>query len=396
MNPSIPVSQAAKVFIVAGESSGDQLGCRLMRAIHQLEPATVFLGVGGPLMEAELSGEPGLRSLFPMSEIAVMGFVPVILRLRTLLARIHQTANAVIEARPDVLVIIDSPDFTHRVAKIVRKAAPSIPIVNYVSPTVWAWRPGRAKKMRPYVDHLMALLPFEPAVHLRLGGPPCTYVGHPLIEKLPLLQPNAAEVALRQSNTPLILVLPGSRRSEVRRLMAPFGDAVARLAREFPGATFALPAVPHVRDDIVAAIANWPVKPDILDGEHAKYAAFRQARAAIAASGTVTLELALSQIPMVVGYSVSKLEETIVRAVVQVQTAILPNLILGEIFVPEFLQEQCTGEALAAAIAPVIRDGSARDAQLAAEERVLTAMQVSGGLPSQKAAEIVCKVLTKR
>src|SRR5579863_9572194 len=178
-----------RIFIIAGEASGDQHGAGLMRALRHKRSDVVFAGVGGPAMRAE-----GLASLFPLHDLAVMGFIPVLMRLPKLLARIEMTAQTVLSFNPDVLVIIDSPDFTHRVARRVRKAKPDLPIVDYVSPTVWAWRPGRAARMRGTIDHVLALLPFEPAVYQRLGGPACTYVGHPLIEKMAQLAPDAAEL----------------------------------------------------------------------------------------------------------------------------------------------------------------------------------------------------------
>ena len=211
-----------RVALVAGEHSGDQLGAKLMRALSEARAGEIaFLGVGGEAMEAE-----GLRSLFPISDIAVMGILPVLARLPKLIARIRQTAEAIIAAPPDALVIVDSPDFTHRVARRVRAALPKLPIVDYVSPSVWAWRPGRAKAMRTYVDCVLALLPFEPEAYRRLNGPRCVYVGHPLIERLAVLRPNPDEERRRAAAPPLIVVLPGSRRSEVRRLMADFGGAL--------------------------------------------------------------------------------------------------------------------------------------------------------------------------
>ncbi len=235
-------ARALDVFLVAGEESGDQLGFKLMRALREATGGAVaFRGVGGHAMERE-----GLKSIFPMTDVAVMGFVPVIKKLPTILARIRTTADAVIAAPPDVLVIIDSPDFTHRVARRVRKRLPDLPVVNYVSPTVWAWRPGRAPKMRAYVDHLLALLPFEPEAHRRLGGPVCTYVGHPLIERIGEMRPPADDPDLRNASPPTLLVLPGSRRSEIERLSEDFGGAVARAVERCGPLDVVLPAVAHL------------------------------------------------------------------------------------------------------------------------------------------------------
>lgn len=372
-----------KVFMIAGETSGDVLGAKLIRALRQQQWNVQVEGVGGEAMTAE-----GLKSLFPMTDIAVMGFLPVIKRLPLLLDRIRTTALMAELSKPDVVVLIDSPDFTHRVARKLRKRAPAVPIINYVSPTVWAWRQGRAKAMRAYIDHVLAVLPFEPEAHRQLGGPPCTYVGHPLIERFADLRPRPEEALAREFERS-ILLLPGSRGSEVTRLMPAFGEAAALIAHDVPSAQFVLPVVPHVEPLIRKALESWRVKPQLVFGEAAKFAAFRRARAALAASGTVTLELGLAQIPMVTAYKVSRIEQQIISALVKVSTPILPSLILGEKVVPEFLQEQASGANLATAMRPLIAGGAERSAQLAAFDRLDVAMQVSGGSPSAAAAEIV-------
>jgi lipid-A-disaccharide synthase len=383
---------SVKIFLVAGEESGDQLGAKLMAALRRRLPDGVtFSGVGGHAMAAE-----GLASLFPLADIAVMGFSAVIARLPTLIRRIDETAAAVLADKPDILVIVDSPDFTHRVAKRVRRARPDLPIVDYVSPTVWAWRPGRARSMRAYVDHLLALLPFEPAAHRRLGGPPCSYVGHPLIERLGELRPAPGERSEPGSGEATVLVLPGSRRSEVTRLMPVFGDTVARIAKESRRQLrWILPAVPHVAGLIEDAVAHWPVRPEIVIGEAAKYAAFRKATAALAASGTVTLELALAAIPMVVAYKVSRLEVQ-ARHFITVKNASLPNIILDEPAVPEFLQWDCVPEKLAAALLPLIEDTPERRAQIDAFARVAGAMSIGPEKPSERAADIIAALLATK
>lgn len=372
-----------KAFIVAGEHSGDQLGRALMAALRVAQPDITFEGVGGPAMESE-----GLASLFPLSDIAVMGFTPVLRRLPTVLARIAATARAVVAAQPDVLILIDSPDFTHRVAARARHALPHLRVVDYVSPTVWAWRPGRAKAMTRIIDHVLALLPFEPAAHARLGGPACTYVGHPLIERLDVLRgPRPPE-----DGPPLLLVLPGSRRTEIERLTPDFGAAVARVAQACGLLDVALPAVGHLEGLIRQRVAGWPTPPCIVLGEAAKFAAFRRARAALAASGTVTLELALAGVPMVVAYRVSRVEE-LLRFVVTAPSIVLPNLILGDRSIPELLQHDCTPQALADALIPLLGDTPARAAQLAALQRLDALMRLDDGdTPSARAARIVLEV----
>jgi len=383
-----------KIWIVSGEESGDQLGAKLICALKTRfgTERLRFGGVGGHAMEAE-----GLKSLFPLEDIAVMGIVAVIGRLPTVLSRIRMTTGAVVAANPDLLIIIDSPDFTHRVAKAVRKRAPQIPVIDYVSPSVWAWRPGRAAKMRAYVDHLLALLPFEPDAHKRLGGPPTTYVGHPLIERVGEFRPAAGERNFHKDGPLNLLVLPGSRRSEVSRLVDTFGETLMliqqRSSRPFE---VTLPAVPHLAQEIRERTASWSVKPRIVEGEAAKWQAFRSADAALAASGTVTLELGLSGIPMVVAYKVSKIEAVILRPLIKAQSIVLTNLVLGENAIPELIQEDCTPETLAAALLPLLSDTPERRAQEEALRRLDELMRIGDEVPSERAARIVDEVLATR
>jgi lipid-A-disaccharide synthase len=385
--------RALHIAIVVGEHSGDQLGFKLIRALRaQLGTDGVrFSGIAGEAMERE-----GMTSLFPLSDIAVMGIGPVLARLPSLIARGRQTVEAIVAEPPDALVIIDSPDFTHAVARRVRKRLPAVPIIDYVSPSVWAWRPGRARRMRAYVDHVLALLPFEPAAHLRLGGPACTYVGHPLIERLDELRANRAEQAGHDGARPVLLALPGSRPSEIARLSAPFGAALAAVAERAGPFDLVLPAVSHLEHQIRAATADWPVQPRIVLGETAKLAAFRSARAALAASGTVTLELALAGVPMVVAYKVSMLEEQL-KYVIDAPSIVLPNLILRQNAIPELLQRAASPANLAAALTPLLGDTRERDAQLAALRGLDALMTLpQGETPSSRAASIVLACLRQR
>jgi lipid-A-disaccharide synthase len=328
----------------------------------------------------------GLETLFPISEIAVMGIGPVLAHFPRIARRGYQTVAAVLQAEPDVLVAIDSPGFTHAVAKRVARRRPDLPIINYVSPSVWAWRPGRAARMVSYVDHVLALLPFEPAVHARLGGPPCTYVGHPLIERLHELRGEREERAAL-GDAPVLLVLPGSRRSEISRLMEPFGEAVRLIAAERPGVQVMLPAVPHLQLEIQARASRWPVKPEIIVGEAAKFAAFRRAHAALAASGTVTLELGLASVPAVVAYRLDPIARAL-KPLVKVSSIVLTNLILGENVVPEFIDGQAKPDVLAREALALLTEGPARRRQLQALARLRAAMDVPAS-PSDRAAEIV-------
>jgi lipid-A-disaccharide synthase len=373
------------VFLIAGEESGDRLGAPLMAALETAAGVPVkFSGIGGTAM-----AERGLRSLFPIDDLAVNGFSAIPARLPLILRRIREASDAVIAAHPDVLVIIDSPDFTHRVARRVRAAAPDIPIVDYVSPSVWAWRPGRAAAMRRYVDHVLALLPFEPAAHRRLGGPPCTFVGHPLAEMVATLRPSAAEAARREAPPPVILLLPGSRGGEIARHLATFGAAAGLVRQRLGAAEFVLPAVPHLAARLRRDTAAWPVAPRIVTEPAQKWDAFRQARAALAASGTVTLELALAKVPTVVAYKVTLLEEVIARTFVKVPMVGLANIILDEKVMPELLQRQATPENLADALMEIVGDTPQRQRQCDALARLDAVMEVGGDAPSQRAAAIV-------
>jgi lipid-A-disaccharide synthase len=384
------IDKALKVFLVVGEESGDHLGAGLMRALKkQCGGHIAFAGVGGEGMARE-----GLASLFPLTDISLVGFTAVLRQLPLVLRRIRETANAAIAARPDVVVIIDSPDFTHRVARRIRAVRPDIPIVDYVSPSVWAWRPGRAPAMRAYIDHVLALLPFEPDVHARLGGPACTYVGHPLAERVDGLRPSAGDAKRRQTPPPIVLMLPGSRRAELRNLIAVFGETIERLRAEAGPFELVLPTVPHLLNDVKAAVASWNPAPRILVDHEEKRAAFRQARVALAASGTVTLELALAGVPMVAAYRVGTLEAAVLRRLIRVPTVILANLVIGENVVPEFLQEDCTAERLSSALAPLLRDGAERQRQCDAFARLDTIMQIGSVSPDTRAAESVVAIAT--
>ena len=380
------MSAKLRLALVAGEHSGDQLGFKLMRALKaQTGGAVEFAGVGGEAMERE-----GLESYFPMSDIAVMGILPVLARLPSLLRRIRETADRIVAERPDGLVIIDSPDFTHRVARRVRTALPTLPVIDYVSPSVWAWRPGRARRMTAYVDRVLALLPFEPEAHRRLGGPDCVYVGHPLIERLDELRSGETRASNR------VVVLPGSRRAVIRRLSPDFGAALGLAAQALGPLDVVLPTLPHVEALVRESVAGWPVPTRLVLGEAEKFHAFASARAALAASGTVTLELALAGTPLVGAYKVSKLEEQ-AKYFIKVPSILLPNLILERRVLPELVQQDCTPDKLAAALVALMRDGPERAAQVAALAELDERMQLPGGVaPSEAAAAAVLETVRGR
>jgi lipid-A-disaccharide synthase len=392
VNPVRATSGAVRrIFLIATEESGDRLGAALMKVLRQrLGDGVQFEGVGGRSMARE-----GLTSLFPIEELSIVGFTGVIKQLPKILRLIRRTVEAVLAASPDMVVIIDSPDFTHRVARGVRARDASIPIVDYVSPSVWAWRPGRARAMRGYVDHVLALLPFEPEAYRTLHGPPCSYVGHPLSEQIATLRPDALERQRRDAAPPVLLVLPGSRRSEIRHHLGVFGEALGRLHTMGVSFELILPTTPHLAETVREGVTNWPVAPRIVTGEVEKRAAFRIAHAALAKSGTVTLELALAGVPMVTAYRVGAIEAWILRRAIKVKSVILANLVLGREVIPEFLQEDCTAEKLAEALAALLTDSPLRRQQVEAFAGLDAIMSTGAATPSVRAADIVLETMRR-
>lgn len=388
--PGSVLPRRLSIAIIAGEESGDALGAALAQALRRREGGAIELsGVGGRAMAAA-----GIVSPFAIDELSIVGLLAILEKLPAMYRRIRDTAQAVVTTRPDALVIVDSPEFTHRVARRVRALAPAIPIIDYVSPSVWAWRSGRARAMRAYVDHVLAILPFEPAVHQKLGGPPCSYVGHPLIERIADLRPSADEARRRLADPPLILALPGSRHGEISRHLAIFGAAIGRVAARVGPIDVVLPTVPHLLQRVTEGVALWPVAPRIVVDPAEKWAAFRSARAALAASGTVTLELALSGVPTVAAYRLHVIEAAIAR-LFRIQaglpSVILANLAIGENVVPELLQEDCTPEKLTDALLPLIGDTPERRRQTEAFGRLDQIMGIGRFASSANAADIVLK-----
>lgn len=384
---------ALKLAVVAGEVSGDLLGGDLVASLKRRYDGPVELvGVGGEALEAQ-----GLRSLFDYSELSIMGFIQVIKRLPKLLARIRQTADAIISTKPDVLLIIDSPDFTHRVAKRVRKALPGLPIVNYVCPSVWAWKEYRAQKMLAYVDHVLAVLPFEPEAMQRLGGPATTYVGHRLTVDTDLLK-TRRQRALRGEKAVdaqmTVLLLPGSRASEIRQLLPVFEQATKELSRRNDNVRYLLPTVPKQEALVRSLLENWGVKPDILVGQEAKWNAFAQADAAMAASGTVILELGLASVPVVSTYKTEWLARFVMSRI-KVWSAALPNLIADYAVVPELINDVLRPGLLARYMERLSSDTPERRAMLTGYDLVWQRMQTEEP-PGDKAAQIVLDVLTHK
>jgi lipid-A-disaccharide synthase len=388
-------ARAFRLFVITGEVSGDALAAPFIEALaRRIAPRPLEItGIGGLALE-----RLGLQSLFPQTDIQLMGVLAVLQSLPRVLSRIAETADAIIDHPPDLLLTVDAQDFSARVAKRVRRARPDVPIVHYVAPTVWAWRPGRAKAMKPHVDALLALLPFEPEVFRRLGGPPATYVGHPLLDVAQRLRSDDDETRARANNAaPVILVLPGSRRAELKYLAEPFREALRIIAARLPHARFLLPAVPHLADAVEREVAGWPVKPEVLRGDDAKHAAFRRARVALAASGTVTLELALAGIPHVGAYRGQPVEAWVARQLVKSHSVLLSNLVLGRNVAPEYMQDQATGAALAESVLRLVDDGPERSEQLEAFAQIQRIMALPGGRSSAAlAVETALAAIAKR
>lgn len=353
--------QPLRIAIVAGEESGDLLGCDLIDAIAQRTGRPIELvGVGGRHLEAR-----GLHSLFDASQIALVGITAVLRDLPRLIGRLNQTAKSIAAERPDCLITIDSPEFSLRVARKVRAILPDLPTIHYVCPSIWAWRPGRAAEMKPYIDHVLCLLPFEPTELHRLNGPEGTFVGHRLTRDAALAQTTAAQMNRGEPSwgTKSLLVLPGSRRSEVKSLIGPFGEAVKELAARGSRFEVNIPTVPKVSAMVHEAIAEWPVPTRVIEDTDEKYAAFSSADAALAASGTVSLELALARVPLLACYKTDPLLRAMMR-LVTVWSASLPNLIADWPVVPEYYNEYVRPAYLARAIEQIWAATPARATQL--------------------------------
>lgn len=382
--------KSLKIGVIAGEVSGDLLGGDLVAALKAAHAGPVELvGVGGDALAAQ-----GLASLFDFSELSIMGLTQVLARLPNLIKRINQTADAIIAARPDVLVIIDSPDFTHRVAKKVRAALPDMPIVDYVCPSVWAWKEYRASAMLAYVDHVLAVLPFEPEAMKRLGGPETTFVGHRLTDDPALLRVRSirAERPVKgKDEEKTILLLPGSRSAEIKALLPVFGEAAREFVSRNGPARFLLPTVPRQEKLVREIAATLPIKPEITVDAQSKWAAFADADAAIAASGTVILELGLSNVPVVSAYKADWLI-TLMSKRIKIWSGALPNLIADYPVVPEYINDVVRPGSLCRWAERLSSDTTQRQAMMEGFDLTWQRLQVPVP-PGEAAAGIVLQVL---
>jgi lipid-A-disaccharide synthase len=378
------------VMLVCGEPSGDLLGAQLMAGLKALAGDRIrFCGVGGAAMARE-----GLQSLFPLDATAVMGLREVVPAIPRILRHVRQAVDFAVRTHPDVVVVIDSPDFTHRVARGIRKRDPSIRTVDYVAPQVWASRPYRAEAMARYFDLVLALLPFEPAFFEKYGLK-TVFVGHPAVERRARMTGGAAlrtELGIG-ADAPVLALLPGSRSNEIRFLLPPFRETVEILARRVPGLVTLLPTVPHVAAKVRAGTENWPTPLHIIDGEADKYRAFDAATAALAASGTVTTELALARTPLVAAYRMGWLTYRLMNPLITVKHMTLVDILLDRKAVPEFYQDGVVPEAMADALAPLLTDADARAAQVAALDEATHLLGKDDESPSLRAARALLDFL---
>ncbi|MDS9467534.1 lipid-A-disaccharide synthase [Paracoccus sp. MBLB3053] len=380
-----------KFFLIAGEPSGDNLGGPLMAGLKELDPEAEFVGVGGAAM-----AEEGLESLFPMEELSVMGLVEVLPKYRQLKARIAQTAQAVVEARPDALITIDSPDFCLRVAGQARATMPDLRTIHYVAPSVWAWRAGRAKKMAKVIDHVMAILPFEPP-YMHAAGMSCDFVGHPIAVAPVASRDEGNE--FRKANgidekAPLILCLPGSRKGEVARLGPRFDEALMQLRDRVPEIRVVIPTVKGVAGLVRDMTKRWPTAPVVVEVASERRAAFAAADLALAASGTVSLDLAANDVPMVIGYDVAPISRAIISLLLKTDTVTLVNLVSETRTVPEFLGRKCQPGPMSRALYDILEDPKARAEQHSAMSLTMERLGRGGEAPGLRAARSVMAALS--
>ena len=395
------MSSPLRLFVIAGEPSGDLLGAALMAGLKTVAPDVLIDGVGGPEMEAQ-----GLQSRFPMEELSVMGLTEVLPRLPSLLRRVSECAWAIAEGGYDALITIDSPDFCLRVAGKARARRPDLCTIHYVAPSVWAWRAERAEKMAPIIDHVLALLPFEPP-YMEAVGMTCDFVGHPVVTN-PIASTEEV-VAFRATfdiapKAPLILALPGSRRSEVARLAPIFGEALRPILAAHPSARVVVPTVAGVASAVLETTKGWPGNPVVLDpraGPSAttlddKNAAFAAADLALAASGTVSLELAASNTPMVIAYDMNWPSRRIIASKLKIDTVTLVNLVSETRAIPEFLGADCKPQAIAKALEALISDPDSQAQQRAAMVTTMERLGRGDEAPGLRAAKSILRVLERK
>jgi lipid-A-disaccharide synthase len=381
------------IFIIAGEPSGDVLGGALMAALKARTGGAIrFAGIGGERM-----AEQGLRSLVPLHELAIMGIAEVLPRARQILRRVRETADTVVALRPAAVVTIDSSGFTWRVAERLRRRGERVTLIHYVAPMVWAWREAKARKIARSYDHLMTLLPFEPPYFTAVGLS-CRYVGHPVLES-GADHGDGPDFRRRHgipAEAQLLCLLPGSRRGEVARLLPIFRQTVEALLRRRPGLILVLPTIELVAEAVAQDVRNWPAPVIVVRGVDEKFAAFAASDVALAASGTVMLELAMAELPAVAAYKMNRLTGWLARRLVKTRYVNLVNIILDRPVVPELLLEECTPERLSSALEDLLGNAASRTAQIAGYRESLARLGRGGEPPSLRAADDVLAVMRAR
>lgn len=372
-----------KIYLIAGEESGDLLGYNLMSGLKKLFPEVEFCGIGGSLMESQ-----GLKSIFKMSELSVMGVFEILPKLPQLIKRKNQVINDIININPDALITIDSPDFCLRVAKKVKQKT-DIKTIHYVAPTVWAWRRGRALKMAKYIDHVLALFPFEKPFLLN-SGLSCDFVGHPIANHQ-IANPSEVTIFRKKfdlGKKKIILILPGSRIGEVKRLINIFEKTLDIVNQKFPEFELVIPTTKGVESLVKELTKTWSKKPIILNTNNCSYevynsykkAAFREATVALAASGTVSLELALNSVPMVIAYDVNFLSRIILKFLLKIKTVTLVNIVTETNSVPEFLGAKCQPVAIADALMELLNSQELRSKQIEVHKVCMARLMLEGDL----------------
>ncbi len=387
------MGQNLNIFIIAGEASGDLLGANLMRALKQERPDAVFHGIGGSKMVAE-----GLKSLFPMEELSVMGIAEVLPRLFTILRRIRQTAQEIERLRPDAVITIDSPDFCFRVVKKFKSRIKTIPCIHYVAPSVWAWRPGRAEKVAKFLDHILTLLPFEPP-YFQEHGLGATFVGHSVVERM---ENRGQGDRFRQKyslkpDQPVLCMLPGSRMSELSRLLDKFSETADIVLRNRHQAVIVIPTLPHLKSVIEKFFVGRGINPILVYDEQEKFDAFAASHVAIAASGTVSLELAMTDTPHIIAYKLSPVSAMVARHLVKTPYVNLINILLKRRSVPELLLDQCEPGPMSKELMRLMDSKDARTAQLMDFREALIKIGLGDPVkPSQRAAKAVLSVIAQK
>lgn len=363
------MSQIPLIFLIAGEASGDQLGADLMASLTSTQKVR-FVGIGGEAMKAQ-----GLTTLFPMEELSKMGIMSILRNLPHLLRRLRFTVKTIQDIKPDVVVTIDAPEFSFRVMKRLHRRNQRPRLVHYVAPTVWAWRPGRARKIAQFLDHLLCLYPFEPP-YFEKYGLNSTFVGHP-IANVPFKQ------ATRDPN--LLCVLPGSRPSEIEKLLPVFRETVQLLKKNFPELKVIIPTLPSIHALVQQGVKEWPCEVQIVLGDQAREKAFQHAFVALAASGTVALQLSRAHLPCVIAYRIDPLSAFLSRFLIKTPWACMINILLKKTYIPELIQKNCTAPKLAKAVTHLLKDKKARLTQ----EQAMIETMVLLKAPPERAAEVV-------